>query len=303
MPNVNAERGGRTLAELLVTLTISGVLCSLLAAGFIGHERLVAGSTAIAEMRAHARQAQQILPTLLRAAPAAHVYAVDDTLADFAYPIVSGIVCHAAASNYVILAPDSVASGQHFTSWRHPPRPGDDVHIFDAGALASASDDRWYQASFSGLASVPNGCAGSPLVDPVADAGHRARALALVWSLGSPSVIPAGALVNVTRRTRARLYASSGSDFLGLSDFDPSGPSWSVVQPLSGPYASRPSMPGVTFRAVDSLGLLLPPGVPSGPAALAVHVRVETQGALRLTGMRRGVRSESSAVYVALRNR
>ncbi|MEW5916167.1 MAG: prepilin-type N-terminal cleavage/methylation domain-containing protein, partial [Gemmatimonadota bacterium] len=65
MPNVT--RLGRTLPELLVALVVSGILFALLSAAFIGHERLTAGATAIAELRANARQAQQILPAILSA--------------------------------------------------------------------------------------------------------------------------------------------------------------------------------------------------------------------------------------------
>jgi hypothetical protein len=304
VPNARRSRHGRTLAELLVTLTVSGVLFALLATAFIGHERLVSGSSAISESRAHTRQALQIVPALMRSVATGDLHAVHDTLADFAYRIATGIVCLPSTSNQLVLAPDSVANGQYFASTTHTPQPGDVAHVFDAGLLPSATDDRWWTASVSGVAWVPNGCSGSILLDPVADAAHRARVLTLAWLGAAPVAISTGAVVSFTRRTRARLYASSGNRFLGISDFDPLLGRWSVVQPVSGPYAGTRSAPGVQFQLLDSLGAVLPPGPsPVGASALSLRVRSQTRTPLRMTGMRRGIRSESLSAHVALRNR
>ncbi len=302
MPNANvALRPGRTLAELLVTLTVSGLLFALLTNAFIALERLVAGSTAIAEFRAHTRQAHQIAPVLLRAVASGDLYAVRDSLADFAYPIASAVVCLPSPPHQVMLAPDSIANGQHYASWTHMPRPGDLAHIFDAGTLPTATDDRWWTLSVNGLGVVPNGCAGSALLDSVADAAHRARVVSVT---ATTALIPAGAIVAFTRRTRAAVYASSGRDYLGISDFDPTLSRWSVVQPVSGPYISRPGAPGVQFQLLDSLGARLPGGVaPVNASTFALRVRSETATQVRITGMRRGVRAESLSSHIALRNR
>ncbi|MGQ0641446.1 MAG: type II secretion system protein [Gemmatimonadaceae bacterium] len=303
-PNARSlRRAGRTLAELMVALMVSGVLFVLLATAFIGHERLVSGSTAIGEARAQARQAHQIVPALLRSVVPADVYAMHDTLADFAYPISSSLVCLLSTSNQLMLAPDSSARGQIFVSRTHTPTPGDLAHIFDSGVLPSTTDDRWWLASVSGLATLPNGCSGSPLLDPVADAVHSARVLSVAWLGGAPVSIPPGAVVHFTRRTRALLYASSGNDYLGISNFDPVR-GWSVVQPVSGPYARLSSAPGVRFQLLDSLGGALPSGAPAlGASTLALHVRTQTAVQVRVAGMQRGARSESLSAHVALRNR
>lgn len=304
MPN---GRFGRTLAELVVALTVSGVLFALLSAAFIGHSRLVSGTTAIAEARAQTRQAQQIIPALLNAnaAAAADLYAVQDTLVDYAYAIGAGVVCLAANAGPIMLAPDSIAAGQQLASYAHPLRPGDLAHIHDPGPLPGAGDDRWWVASVGGLAWVPNGCAGSPLLDPVRDIGHRARALSIAGWIGpTAAAVPLGAVVHFTRRLRVLLYNSSGKDYLGVSDWDPSVSRWSVLQPVSGPYAGSPSTPGVQFRLTDSLGSTLPYGT-SLPAAALLGVTVRTRSGTRvlIPGMPAGVRAESLSAHIALRNR
>lgn len=308
MPNAtHAARQGRTLPELLVTLAVSGVLFALLTAAFIAHERLVSGSTAIAEARGQVRQAHQIIPAVLRAASVAggDIHAVHDTLVEFDYPIAHGVVCALSTPTRLMLAPDSIAVGQRLASWIHAPRAGDLAHVFDAGSLPGATDDRWWVASVGGVARLPNGCVGSSLLDPVADAAHQAHVVALgAWWGPTPAALPLGAVVQFTRRTRLLLYASSGKDFLGASDFDPTLPRWSVVQPVSGPYAGRAGAPGVQFRLLDSVGAAIPAGAtPAGGSTVQLHVRSQTATPMRIAGMRRGFRAESLAAHVALRNR
>ena len=306
-PNEQSHRCGRTLLELLVALTVSGILFALLSTAFVGHSRLVAGTTAIAESRARARQAQQIIPAVLAsAAPAAaDLYAVHDTLVEFGYAIGTGVACLAGTSSQLMLAPDSIAAGQRLASWTHTPRPGDLAHIYDAGPLPGASDDRWWTASVSGLAWVPNGCSGSALLDPVRDAGHRARVLSIAgWTGPAALAIPLGAVVRFSRRLRVLVYSSSGKDYLGVSDWDGALSRWSVLQPVSGPYTGSAGVPGIQFRLTDSLGGLLPYGPsPSGAALLNVTLRTHSATPVRIPGMRPGFRAESLTANVALRNR
>ncbi len=303
----NADRQGRTLAELVVVITVSGILFALLSAAFLGHSRLVAGTTAIAEARAQARQAQQIVPAVLRAAApaAADLYAVHDTLVEFGYDIGSGVTCVAGTSSQIMLAPDSIAAGQQLASWTHTPRPGDLAHVFDPGPLPGTSDDQWLVASVGSLAWVPNGCSGSPLLDPVRDVGHRARAVSIAAWMGPPAtVIPLGAVVRFTRRLRVLVYNSSGKDYLGLSDWDPALSRWSVLQPASGPYVAGAGTPGIQFRVADSLGSIVPYGA-SLPGAALLEMSVWTRSAtrVRIPGMPSGFRAESLRANVALRNR
>lgn len=305
MPNVS--RRGRTLAELVVVLTVSGILFALLGAAFLGHSRLVAGTTAIAESRGQSRQAQQIVPALLRAATpaAADLYAVHDTLVDFGYGIGSGVACLAGTSSQFILAPDSIAAGQQLASWTHMPRPGDLAHVFDPGPLSGTSDDTWWVGSLSGLAWVPNGCSGSTLLDPVRDVGHRARVVSIAaWIGPAPAAVPQGAVVRFTRRLRVHIYNSSGKDYLGVSDWDPALSRWSVLQPVSGPYVSGAGTPGVQFRLTDSLGAVVPYGAsPPGASLLEMLVRTRSSARVRIPGMVPGFRAESLTANVALRNR
>ncbi len=308
MPNaVSAARAGHTLPELLVALAVSSVLFGLLTAAFITHERLVSGSTVIAESRGQVRQAHYIIPAVLRTASVAarEIYAVHDTLVEFDYRIAAGIACLTSAPSHIVLAPDSLAIGQRLATWVHTPRPGDLAHVFDPGLLPGTSDDRWWVASVGGVGRLPNGCASSPLLDPVADAGHLARSVTLgAWAGTPPVAVPIGAMVHFTRRTRVRLYTSLGKDYLGASDFDPTLPRWSVVQPVSGPYAGRAGAPGLQFRLLDSMGVGLPGGAtPTGGSSIRLSVRTQTATPVRIVGMRRGVRAESLAAHIALRNR
>ncbi len=288
-------------------MTVSGILFVLLTAAFLGHSRLVAGTSAIAEARAQARQAQQIVPAILRAAApaAADLHAVHDTLVEFGADIGSGVACLAGTSSQIMLAPDSIAAGQQLASWTHTPRPGDLAHVFDPGPLPGTSDDQWLVASLGGLAWVPNGCSGSPLLDPVRDVGHRARVVSIAGWIGPPAAaIPLGAVVRFTRRLRVLVYNSSGKDYLGLSDWDPTLARWSVLQPASGPYAASAGTPGIQFRLTDSLGGALPYGASlPGASLLGMFVRTRSPTRVRIPGMSQSFRAESLTANIALRNR
>ncbi|MEW5917441.1 MAG: hypothetical protein AB1762_13605, partial [Gemmatimonadota bacterium] len=155
-------------------------------------------------------------------------------------------------------------------------------------------------AVLAGLSTVPNACAGSALLDSLRDASHTAHVAAVTWTGAPPALIPLGSVVRFTRRTRAFLYTSSGKPYLGVSDFDRSTARWSVVQPVSGPYASSPLTPGIRLQAVDSLGN----NWPFGPlASITVEARTQSPTRLRIPGFAGGIRSESLSASVALRNR
>lgn len=303
----NAHRPGHTLVELMVVLVVSGFLFALLSTAFLGHSRLITSAASIADARAQARQAQFIIPAMVGAASpaAADMYAVHDTLVDFGYSIGNGVACLVGSAGNITLAPDSIAAGQQLASWTHTPRPGDDAFVFDPGVLPGTSDDTWFVGSVGGLVWAPNGCAGSPLLDPVRDAGHRARVVSISSWLGpAPLAVPVGAVVRFTRRHRLLVYNSSGKDYVGVSDWDPTLSRWSVLQPVSGPYFGSAGAPGVQFRLKDSLGVALPFGPsPSGSALLETMVRTRSAARVRIPGMRSGFRAESLSANVALRNR
>jgi hypothetical protein len=240
------------------------------------------------------------------AAPAAaDLYAVHDTLVEFGYDIGSGVACLVGTSSQFMLAPDSIAAGQQLATWTHTPRPGDLAHVFDPGPLPGTSDDQWWVGSLSGLAWVPNGCSGSPLLDPVRDVGHRARVASVATWLGPvPLTVPEGAVVRFTRRLRLLVYNSSGKDYLGASDWDPTLSRWSVLQPVSGPYVAAAGTPGIQFRLADSLGGVLPYGASlPGAALLEMFVRTRSATRMRIPGMRPGFRAESLTANVGMRNR
>ena len=143
-------------------------------------------------------------------------------------------------------------------------------------------------------------CVGSPFV-PSTDAASPP--LLLRFGAGSrvpPSAGP-GAFVRLLRRVRYRFYrASAGDWYLGYSEW--TGTGFTVVQPVSGPFAAYSSRgaSGVALRYFDENGAeLLDPGA----AARIARVRVAARGAAR--GALSGTRAvtDSQAVGVRVRNR
>jgi prepilin-type N-terminal cleavage/methylation domain-containing protein len=301
---------GTSLVELIVALAVFGVVAGAMVRALDRQARFHDGINRILETRTQMSAAHDAIAEELRSASSAagDIASITDSAIVYRSLAGSALAC-AVAPALVDLAPSVVASGQRLASFASRPQAGDSIWLRDEGVLPASSDDRWVPALVISAVPLTGACAGTPFVDPVLDAGRVGWRLTLSAATSLPPTIVAGTAVRLTRLSRFALYrTSTGETALGWADWNPAAAAWNVIQPVSDrlvPYnRARPGAGGIAFAAWDSLGVRLPPGLPPAAAArLSVTARALTRGAVRLDGVVRGVRTDSLASIIALRNR
>jgi prepilin-type N-terminal cleavage/methylation domain-containing protein len=274
----SVARRGFTLVELLVSMTLLGVILAALLGGLRGQQRVYRDLAERAEARRQVRHAAALLQPELRAisihslAPeGSDLLVLTDSAVELRAAIGSSVVCAHDGAGALDLPPLELASGATLTAWSTLPGADDVVLVYDDGASAGMRDDRWHAFAVASVRENVAYCAGTPLTG-VGDAGRVRYRVMLAAGAAIPSTVRRGAPVRFARRTRWSLYRSSDSRwYLGQREW--SG-RWSTTQPASGPYrafSAAPTVTGLLFRALDSSGAAAPP---TGPvAAIEVTVR------------------------------
>jgi hypothetical protein len=304
-----APRRGVSIAELLVALTLFGVVGAALVRALDRQARFHTGIVRLVETHAQLAVTHDAVAAELRAATSPNdVLQLTDTAIVYRTALGAGIACTVAAG-IVHLAPQVLAGGQALARLRTPPQPGDTVWLHDEGPSPAPGDDAWHATAVLSAAPVPGACDATPYVNPVSDAGRPAWRLVLDTVPPVPATVRQGTLVRVTRLARFALYRSSTGDWnLGWSDWNAATARWNVIQPVTGPFlpynGAAPSASGVALRAADSLGGATSIGAGSAaPATLGLTTRAPTAIAIRVDGLARGPHTDSLRSVIALRNR
>jgi prepilin-type N-terminal cleavage/methylation domain-containing protein len=298
------NRRGFTAVELLVVLAIGGVVTGAIVGVLRRQQRFFTSASVLVGQRISLRDATGILPGELRAlAPASgDVIAFSDSALEIRATVGSAIVCDTLRSGEAVaLAPSRAAREAALSAYSSTPQPGDVALLYDPGVPDIATDDAWVAREITDVASSASVCATSPFVDP---ADPTAARLVMQFRPGDaiPATVAPGAFVRVLRRVRYRLYrAGTGDWVLGYSEWD--GTTYSVVQPVSGPFApySRGGTGGLTLRYYDTFGVELTPGDDAMRiASLALTVRGSSRESLASTAVRL---ADSQTVAIGIRNR
>jgi len=312
-----AARGGFTLAELLVTLVLLGIVLGAVVGVLSRQQRFYGSAADLRETRGRLRQALAVLPSDIRAmspsdtlsggANSGDVYAWSDHAIEFRSVLGSSVVCWVTGlAPLTSLRLPPVGLPNVLTSWQTTPVAGDSLLIFDNSAL------RWRAYAITALAPVSAG-AGCP-----SGAGQFLTAAQAALSSYAVSVAPAlsatiraGAPVRVFRRVHYELYQETdGRWYLGffdcLSTYVPAG--CRALEPVSGPYrpySTTPGLSGLLFTYFDSTGAVLNPGVAQARAIARIEltVRAQTQAPMSLSGGARVMGKDSVRYTIGLRNR
>lgn len=294
------SRKAFTLAELVVSLTMGGVLLAIITGIAVRQQRTFADLADAAAVRAQIQDARAILPLDLRAVSpiAGDVRDARDTAFEFRATIASAVVCDTGAGR-IILAP-ATSSPTSLTSVAERIEVNDTVW-----ALApNDSSEDWRASRVTNVATHRGAlcAAGGPVL---ASAARAVRRIALTIT---PFAISAGAVVRVTRPLRYSLYrASDGASYVGQRDWNNTTATLNTIQPVAGPFLSA-SQNGLRFTYIDSAGATM--GAPvanrTGIAAVRIDVRGQTRTIERALGSARAASAyglDSSSVLVVLRNR
>ena len=290
-------RAGFSTVELLVAFVMAAVIGTSLSAVLRRQQRFFTNASVVVERRVSLRDATAILQSELRGiSPAGgDVLAFSDSALEIRTTIGGAIACDTLpAGTGVDLAPVRPAPAVALASFSTSPQPGDIALVFDQGPSPRDDDDRWIPAEITGSSPVSTGCLTSPFADVTVGP------LRLRFG-GSPIPATVGAFVRVLRRVRYRLYrAGTGDWYLGYAEWD--GVAFSVVQPVSGPFASysqRAGASGLALRYFDDAGTQL--SLPEDAPRIA-RVEVVARSASG-SGLVQASTTDSQTVTVRPRNR
>jgi prepilin-type N-terminal cleavage/methylation domain-containing protein len=293
-------RRGSTLPELLVALTIWGVLATAFLRTVHQSLRFLNDHTVLVEQRAQLEAASHVTAALLSdASPIdGDLVALSDTAAVFRATIGTTVACRTAGPS-VEIPPLSLASGIPLSAFTDQPKVGDLVARFDEGSLASAIDDHWAFHSVVAIHALTGACTTTPFADPLADATRTGWTLDLV---PAPPPTPSAIPLRLLRPLRLALYHSAPAWMLGYTEWNAASAAWNLIQPVAGALTSGAGpAPGIHWAWHDTLGAVAP--MPNQVAVLGAMFRAPTRSPLRLRGRRSGVRLDSLGMTLVFRNR
>jgi prepilin-type N-terminal cleavage/methylation domain-containing protein len=297
---ISIARTGVTLVELVVALTLFGVVATLMLSMVRGQQRFHLGALQIIDTKRSAHQAVNLLYGELRGASNADIYAISDSSITFRATHGASAICAIDSARTLVTLPSTRAEAAGVSAVLTMPRAGDSVLIFDPGDSPAADDDQWRPHV---LLSDPGG--GTCPLRPFGLATRGAEvvmgvAIALAPALSANVLV--GSPVRFFRPAMYSLYRGSGAEWmLGYSTC--AAGTCSARQPLSGPYVPFASggAGGLAFRYFDAQGAPTTDG--ENVARVDVVARARSASVLDVGYVRGRHYQDSLAVTIALRNR
>jgi len=291
----SSRRRGFTLVELLVSVTISGVVMGSIVKVLAGNQRFYQAQTQILDVQQSVRTVAQILPGELRGLDPSDgdILAMSDTSITFKAPRAFSIVCATptaadVAARQIVIA-NSLTSG-----YRGMDASRDSVLVFREGNPDRASDDHWLRASI--VASTSATCAGGTAGTRLTLGGmSNGDSLGVLTAAGDRGVL-SGAPLRTFEVVNYRLYDDgTGSWWLGIRTF--ASGTWSATQPTAGPLRA---LNGLQLQYRDSSQALTV--VPTAVRRIRITVRGISSQPVNIPGRGVGFYQDSIVARVSLRN-
>jgi type II secretory pathway pseudopilin PulG len=304
---VKRVRRALALLELIVVLTILGVIGATMGTLLLRQQRFYRGAGELLHAREGVRDAIEVLATDIRGVTVADtVRLLTDSAMEMFSSMGSSILCQRTGEAEAGLPP-ATSGGNTLTSFVTQPDTGDLVLFYRATPADGSDWERHRITSFSAR-SLNSTCPASSGYSSAADVAAGTQGFRVTLDAPLSSDIRAGAPVRFIRRGRYSLYrAADGDWYLGYRRCDALGPSsCGAIQPLSGPYSTYSgdrSATGLLFEYFDGSGNRLLAG--SSPLELArvdVSARAQSRHHLIVEG-RQSTPSDSATVSIAIRNR
>lgn len=255
-------RRAATLLELIVTLTVFGIVLGLITQGGLMHARLQRRFEADDAGTAAARQAVTILVRAIDGAGPDGLVAgaSTDTSLELLAGVGAGAGC-AVNGGFLVSRDGSVAwpSGADYAA---TPAAGDRLLVLDDRARPAV----WRARTVTRVSSGAGAC-GVARVPPAAS-----------WTLALDSAldVPPAAAFRLRRRVRFDLYrGGDGGWYLGMREWNAQAERFNAVQPVAGPLRGRSASPersGLIFMFYNSSGQ--PLATPLADPRLAASVTV-----------------------------
>jgi prepilin-type N-terminal cleavage/methylation domain-containing protein len=236
-------RSGVTLAELLVALTLSGIVLGTATSSLMRQQRTAAVVNGSAAVAAQLRAATGALAAELGPLGSGSGDLVAEEASDTTIGLRTLVTSDASCDNAVGGVTFAGADGELVREGGHVPHAGDSLWWY----VDAATGWRGREIIASGIVTAPCLLTGMP-----------ARASWRVQVAGADS-IPFGAFLRVTRRSRYAFYRSGdGSWQLGLQEWVPETARLAPPQPVAGPFVVRAQGDRSGFRYLDRNGAEIP---------------------------------------------
>ena len=296
-------RRGFTLVEMLVVMVLLTIVGGSLMGLLAKQQRFYQGTADLGDLRSQLRQAEAVISNDLRGMSSVglDITTMTDSSIDFAYTIGSSIACSAPGAT-LTLPPASLANGNTLTTWIQKPVIGDKVYVFDDNASTTTSlDDIWQSYTVAGIDSTTGGCTGYTTAP---DASKYRYIITL--SSTAHNTIQAGAAVRFVRPAHYSLYQSSGDNLWYLGYTCPTCDAGATILPIAGPFLpytapATPDTSGIRITYFDSTNATTT--LPQSVARINIVLRGQTRGYLNVTGLKRGMYTDSVRMDIAIRNR
>lgn len=163
-------RHGLSLPELLVVLTLMGIIGTALTRTLVKQQQSYKDTVHTATMRRELRLGAMMLPQDVRSVSSAggDVLEMAEQRFGFLGTFGSAVICARTGNTFDIL-PTNLAR-HTLTTWTSPPLVGDTVFVYNDSLNAGAVDDVWQKLAIIGISQNTAACPGAPYADPVLDA-------------------------------------------------------------------------------------------------------------------------------------
>lgn len=291
---IRAERrAGFTLVELIVAITVAGLLVGVIYRVLQGSQRFYQAQSQILDVQQNIRAVAHILPLELRELDPGDgdVLAMSDTA--ITIKAMRGLAVTCTVPN-VAAAQITVRNSMTY-GYRAMDAARDSVLVFRDGNPELASDDRWLRGPIAGTAAATcaDGSAGTRLTLTGMVGGT-----AQLGPSGAPSDrgVPQGAPVRTFELVTYRLYDDgTGSWWLGMRTF--SAGSWGATSPIAGPLSAND---GLQLEYRDGNGAVTASRI--AVAQIRLTVRGRSSAPINIPGRRPGHYRDSITTRVATRN-
>lgn len=295
-------RRGFTLAELMITMVILGLLGTAVASLMLKQQRFYQRTNEEMIVRRNLRKALMMLPTELQgiSSPGGDVSAFSATAVTFHSGIGSSFVCTKGSPTQIDVPPINTTRTTTST-WYTTPAVGDTLYAW-RGDSSGVGGDFWSAHRITGVASSAAFCAASPYTDITLDAGKLGYRFTVTPAL--PDSVVVGSSLRFVRSARFTLtQATSGNWYINRSEHQAGA--WQALVPVAGPFVA-PGLNGtggMVFAYYDSTGAAT--ATASKIARIDIVLRAQGNNSSGTTGM--GVSSiqvrDSVSVGIAIRNR
>ena len=336
MPRLTRVRRGLSLVEIMVALTLLGIVSGVIMRVVMRQQRFYQGVNQIVVQRSQLRQATSVLPIDLRAMSSVgnDIALATDSSSWFNVTVGTGVVCQLVlGGTKVVMPPEVLSNGQSLTSWygygwpdpKNKPKSAYTVYIYNDSSSLGNQDDVWQPFVLADVTGDKTKCVGGATpFTTLGDVGKDRPVLTLKNPTGVPNdpvtggplsqYVGVGAPVRIVKHVRYKLFqASDGKWYLGYSDYDSSTSDFDPLSPVSGPYdaySASSSGTGVGFRYYDVDGNEIASGSNAANRAKIARVdliaRARTSSNVKAGGFQNGANQQykdSLAVSVMLRNR